>query len=66
MIKSFNPITTIKYADNQEILMKYNVYAGGKTGGEIFMDRPITPKNGNAMLTTPKDARPRNLTLRPR
>jgi hypothetical protein len=64
MIKSFNPITAIKYADDQEILMKYNVYVGGKTGSEIFIDRPITLKNGNAMLITPKDARPRNLTLR--
>ena len=61
-IKSFNPITMIKYADNQEILMKCNVYVGGKTGSEIFIDRPITFENGNAMLITPKDARLRNLT----
>ena len=61
-IQSFNPITMIKYADNQEILMKCNVYVGGKTGSEIFIDRPITFENGNAMLITPKDARLRNLT----
>lgn len=61
-IQSFNPITMIKYADNQEILMKCNVFVGGKSGSEIFIDRPITFENGNAKLITPNDARLRNLT----
>jgi len=62
IIKSYNPITMIKYDDNQNVIMKVDVYVGGENGDEIFVDRPITYENGTPKLITPNDARMRNLT----
>jgi len=62
IIKSYNPITMIKYDDNENIIMKVDVYIGGENGDEIFVDRPITYENGTPKLITPNDARMRNLT----
>ena len=61
-VQSYNPITMIKYDDYGEILMQVDVYIGGKSGDQIYVDRPITFENGNARLLTPNDARLRNLT----
>jgi len=61
-IKSYNPITMIKYDDLNNIIMKTDIYIGGKEGDEIFIDRPITFEEGSAKLLTPNDARLRNLT----
>ncbi|WP_396189524.1 hypothetical protein, partial [Flavobacterium sp.] len=62
IIKSYNPITMIKYDDSNNIIMKVDVYIGGENSDEIFIDRPITYENGTPKLITPNDARLRNLT----
>ena len=62
IIKSYNPITMIKYDDYDNITMKVNLYVGGENGDEIFVDRPTTYENGTPKLITPNDARMRNLT----
>ena len=62
IIKSYNPITMIKYDDLNNIRMKTDVYIGGKHGTEIFIDRPITYEDGDAKLITPNDTRLKNLT----
>lgn len=62
VIKSYNPITMIKYDDFGDIIVKIDVYVGGKDGDNIFVDRPITFENGDAKLITPNDARLKNLT----
>ena len=62
IIKSYNPITMIKYDDLNNIKMKTDVYIGGKHGTEIFIDRPITYEDGDAKLITPNDTRLKNLT----
>jgi DNA-directed RNA polymerase II subunit RPB2 len=61
-IQSYNPITMIKYNDDAEVVMKVDVYVGGKDGDQIFVDRPIIFEDGNAKLITPNDARLKNLT----
>ena len=61
-IQSYNPITMIKYDDYGNIIMKVDVYIGGKSGNQIYVDRPITFEEGNAKLITPNEARLRNLT----
>lgn len=62
IIKSYNPITMIKYDDSQNMIMKVDVYVGGENGDEIYVDRPTTYENGTPKLITPNDARMRNLT----
>ena len=61
-IKSYNPITMIKYDNFNNEIMKVDIYVGGENSNEIFMDRPITYENGVPKLITPNDARLRNLT----
>jgi DNA-directed RNA polymerase II subunit RPB2 len=61
-IKSYNPITMIKYDDNNKIIMKVDIYVGGEDTNEIFIDKPMTFENGSAKLITPNDARLKNLT----
>ena len=61
-IKSYNPITMIKYDNFNNEIMKIDVYVGGENSNEIFMDRPITYENGTPKLVTPNDARLKNLT----
>jgi DNA-directed RNA polymerase II subunit RPB2 len=62
IIKSYNPITMIKYNDSGEIIIKVEVYVGNKNSDEIFIDRPITFDNSSPKIITPNDARLRNLT----
>ena len=61
-IKSYNPITMIKYDDFGNIIMQVDVYIGGKNGDDFYIDRPIIFENENAKLITPNEARLRNLT----
>ena len=61
-IKSFNPITMIKYNDNGINIMKVDIYIGGINGEEIFIDRPITYEGSSPKIITPNDARLKNLT----
>ena len=62
IIKSYNPITMIKYDDYDNIIMKIDLYVGGENGDEIFVDRPTTYEDGTPKLITPNDARMRKLT----
>jgi DNA-directed RNA polymerase II subunit RPB2 len=61
-IKSYNPITMIKYDNFNKEIVRVDVYVGGENSNEIFMDRPITYENGVPKLITPNDARLKNLT----
>ena len=61
-IKSYNPITMIKYDDLGNISMKVDMFVGGKDGEDIFIDRPITYEDGNQKLITPNETRLKNLT----
>ncbi len=64
-IKTFNPITMIKYindnvdenVENNIINMKVDVYIGGKDSDLIYIDHPITIENGTQKVVTPNDAR---------
>ena len=62
IIKSYNPITMIKYNDSGEIIIKIEIYVGNKNSDEIFIDRPITFDGPSPKIITPNDARLRNLT----
>ena len=62
-IKSYNPITMIKFDEKtQATKMKVNVYIGGKNSDEIFIDHPITYENGQQKIITPNDARLKSIT----
>ena len=62
IVKSYNPITMIKYNDNGLMIMKVEVYIGGVNSDEIYIDRPISFDNSSPKIITPYDARLRNLT----
>jgi len=67
-ISSYNPITMIKYDDNDKNkkIMQADVYIGGENTDEIFIDHPIiTDYSSDGKLNkilTPNDARLKNLT----
>jgi len=67
-IKSFNPITMIKYdeSDKTKRIMQVDVYVGGERTDEIFIDHPIitdyTSEGKINKILTPNDARLKNLT----
>ena len=67
-IKTYNPITMIKYDENNKTkkIMQVDVYIGGENTNEIFIDHPIITDYSidgklNKILT-PNDARLKNLT----
>ena len=62
IVKSYNPITMIKYNDNKEEIFKIEIFVGGKEGTELSISRPIIYEDGCPKLITPYDARMRNLT----
>ena len=63
VIKQYNPITMIKVNDNDEEILKVEVYIGGEEGKELYLDRPTTiDEQGNQVLLTPLEARLKNLT----
>ena len=62
-IKSYNPITMIKFDEKkQDVIMKVDVYIGGKNSDELFIDHPITYENGVQKIITPNDARLKSIT----
>lgn len=62
-IQTYNPITMIKYDDNQQVQLKVEVYVGGKNSDKIYIDRPVMyDSDGKQILLTPHEARLRNLT----
>ena len=62
IIKSYNPITMIKYNDDKEEVFKIEIFVGGLEGTELSISRPIIYEDGCPKLITPFDARMRNLT----
>ena len=62
IVKSYNPITMIKYNDNKEEVFKIEIFIGGLEGTELSISRPIIYEDGCPKLITPFDARMRNLT----
>ena len=67
-IKSYNPITMIKYDDNKNtMIMKTDLYIGGKNSDLIYIDHPIAiEKNEDnddiKKIVTPNDARLKSIT----
>jgi len=67
-IKSYNPITMIKYDDTDKTkkIMQADVFVGGERTDEIFIDHPIITDYTNEgkinKILTPNDARLKNLT----
>ena len=63
-IKSYNPITMIKFEENSTTeKIRLNAWVGGADGTGIYIDRPvILDDEGKPMLLSPNDARLRNLT----
>jgi len=62
-IKSYNPITMIKYDDNSKNMkMKVEVFVGGENTDKIYLDHPITIEGGAQKLITPNDARLKSIT----
>ncbi len=62
-IKSYNPITMIKFDEKtNKTKVKVDVYVGGKNSDEIFIDHPITYENGVQKIITPNDARLKSIT----
>jgi DNA-directed RNA polymerase beta subunit len=62
IIKSYNPITMIKYDDNKEEVFKIEIFIGDREGDALSVSRPIIYEDGCPKLITPYDARMRNLT----
>jgi len=62
IVKSYNPITMIKYNDDKEEVFKIEIFVGGLEGNELSISRPIIYEDGCPKLITPFDARMRNLT----
>ena len=62
IIKSYNPITMIKYDDNKDEVFKIEIFVGGVDGTELSISRPIIYEDGCPKLITPYEARMRNLT----
>ncbi len=62
-IKSYNPITMIKFDDNiNKPSMKVEVFVGGKNTDKIYLDHPITLEGGLQKLVTPNDARLKSIS----
>ncbi len=62
-IKTYNPITMVKYTDAKELQLQVEVFVGGEDSSRIYIDRPIMyDSTGTQMLLTPQEARLRNLT----
>lgn len=62
-IKTYNPITMVKYTDAKELQLKVEVFVGGEDASKIYIDRPtMYDTSGTQLLLTPQEARLRNLT----
>ena len=67
-IKSYNPITMIKYDENDKNkkIIQVDVFVGGEKSDEIFIDHPIIRETVDNKIVnkilTPNDARLKNLT----
>jgi DNA-directed RNA polymerase II subunit RPB2 len=59
-IKSMNPFRVLK--TNENVLTEINVYMGGESGKQIYLDKPILNYNSKPHVLLPNEARLRNLT----
>ena len=65
VIRSYNPITMVKFRNNNEkdVELKVELFIGDEKGDKIYIDRPtLLDKDGNPVIMTPQDARLKNLT----
>ena len=65
VIKSYNPITMVKFKNNKEesLEVQVNVWIGGKEGRLLYVDRPTRlDGDGNPVILTPQQCRLQNLT----
>jgi len=65
VIKSYNPITMVKFKNNKEndIELKVDIYIGGKEGQQLYIDRPTSlDSDGTPVILTPNECRLKNLT----
>ena len=65
IIRSYNPITMVKFRNNNEkdIELQVDLFIGDESGDKIYIDRPtLIDAEGNPVLMTPQDARLKNLT----
>lgn len=66
-IRASNPITMIKDDSQGQQVLRVEVYIGGKSGDQVFVERPqVSDSSGKPMLLTPQDARIRDLTYQGR
>lgn len=62
-IRSYNPITMIKFGEENDEAVKVEVNIGGKDQTAIFLDRPtMIDEEGKPILLLPHEARLRNIT----
>jgi DNA-directed RNA polymerase II subunit RPB2 len=62
VIKSYNPITMVKFYNNKEddLELRVEVFIGLENGENLYVDRPTL--NDNTTIMTPQDARLNNMT----
>jgi DNA-directed RNA polymerase II subunit RPB2 len=61
-IKVLNPFVVLKNQDNGNIVHEINVYIGGLSGEEVFINKPTIYENGEQRVMYPNEARIRDLT----
>ena len=65
VVKSYNPISMVKFLNNKEsdLEVRVEIFIGGINGEDLYIDRPtILDKKGEPVILTPQDARLKNLT----
>jgi DNA-directed RNA polymerase II subunit RPB2 len=62
VVKSYNPITMVKFHNNKEgdLELRIEVFIGLENGENVYFDRPTV--DANTTIMTPQDARLKNLT----
>ena len=61
-IKVLNPFVIIKKQDAANITHEINIFIGGKTGEEVFINKPTIVENGEQRLMYPNEARLKNMS----
>lgn len=63
-IRVLNPFVVIKNQDNGTTNHEINVFIGGESGNEIFIDKPTIIENGEQRLMYPNEARLKDMTYK--
>lgn len=61
-IKVLNPFVILKNQENGNVSHEINIYVGGATGDEVFINKPTIFENGEQRAMLPNEARIRDLT----